>query len=204
LSAFRLFGGIPSFAGGIDMLAPLTRTTLSVLALFFVLLGPPVRPACAQALPRPFVRQLIKERTKQAFAVNAQIQKTQQLLAQVQANAPFAVPNVQAALSQEQAALAQIQSQISLLTQLLATENKAFAVWDLIQKVQNRINGTQQSGKKRSDHDRDERSDHEDKRRRSGASAAEIAALQTLLPALQAQLAQLQAQINVLQAQIVV
>jgi chromosome segregation ATPase len=178
------------------MFASLARTTLSVLALFVISSGPAASPVCAQALPRPFVRQLIQIRTQQAFAVEAQIQKTQQFLAQVQATAPFAVPNVQAALSQEQAALAQIQSQISLLTQLLATEDQAFAVWDLIQKVQKQINGAQHPGKKRAE--------HEGKKRRSTANTAETAALQALLAALQAELAQLQAQINALQAQIVI
>jgi hypothetical protein len=180
------------------MLAFLTRTTLSVLALSWPFLGPGALPARAQALPRPFVRQLIKERTRQAFAVEAQIQRTQQLLAQVQVNAPFAVANVQAILSQQQAVLAQIQSQINLLTQLLVTEDQAFAVWDLIQKVQKQIHGTQHAGKKRSEHE------HEHKKKGATANAAESAVLQALLTALQAQLAQLQAQINALQAQIIV
>jgi hypothetical protein len=160
------------------MLAVITRTTLSVLALFLMLLGPAARPARAQALPRPVIKKLIKLRTKQAYAVYAEIQKTQTFLAQVQASAPFAVPNVQAILSQEQAVLAQIQAQINLLTQLLATEDLADAVNDLIQKTQ--------------------------KRTKEAKNQTEQTVLQALLTALQAELAQLQATINVLQAQIVV
>jgi hypothetical protein len=160
------------------MLATMTRTTLSALALFLMFLGPAARPARAQALPRPVIKKLIQLRTKQASAVYAEILKTQKFLAQVQATAPFAVPNVQAILSQEQAVLAQIQAQINLLTQLLATEDLAYAVDALIQKTQKRIN--------------------------EAKNQTEKTVLQALLASLQADLAQLQANINVLQAQIVV
>jgi predicted polyphosphate/ATP-dependent NAD kinase len=160
------------------MLAAITRTTLSVLVLFLMYLGLAAQPARAQALPRPFIKKLIKLRTKQAYAVDAEIQKTQKFLAQVQATAPFAVPNVQAILSQEQAVLAQIQAQINLLTQLLATEDQAYAVDGLIQKTQKRI--------------------------KEAKNQTDKAVLQALLTALQADLAQIQANINVLQAQIVI
>jgi|GEM_PF-2959620 hypothetical protein len=188
------------------MLASLTRIAPSVLALLLMYLGLAAPSVRAQALPRPFVVKLIKQRIRQAYAVEAQIQQMQQLLAQVQATAPFAVSNVQSAISQEQAALAQIQTQINLLTQLLATEDQAFVVWDLIQKIQKRINAVQQPGKKKhSEHeDKKKHSKHEGKGTGAVAQEAETAALQTLLAALQAQLAQLQAQINALQAQIVV
>lgn len=160
------------------MLASITRTTLSALALFLLFMGPAAPPARAQVLPRPFIKKLIKERTKQAYAVDAEIQKTQKFLAQVQATAPLAVPSIQAVLSQEQALLGQIQTQISLLTQLLANLDAADAVYDLIQKTQKLINKTK--------------------------NQTEKIALQTLLAALQANLAQIQANINALQAQIVV
>lgn len=160
------------------MLATITRTSLSVLALFLMYLGPCAQPARAQVLPRPFIKKLINERTKQAYAVYAEIQKTQKFLAQVSATAPLAVPSVQAVLSQEQAVLAQIQAQINLLTQLLANIDAAYAVNDLIQKTQKKIN--------------------------EAKNQTEKTVLQALVAALQADLAQIQANINVLQAQIIV
>jgi len=167
------------------MLVLLARSTLSVLALLLIWLGPAALPARAQVLPRPVILKLIRERTKQAFAVEAEIQKTQKILVQVQVIAPFAVPNVQTILSQEQAVLAQIQAQINLLTQLLANIDAAFAVNDLIQKTQKQIDRLQRSKK-------------------GSGKQVEIAALQVLVAALQAELAQIQANINTLQAQIVI
>jgi hypothetical protein len=159
------------------MLASTTRTTLSVLALTLLYLGPAAPPAHAQVLPRPLIKNLIKFRTKQAFDVDGEIQKTQKFLAQLPAGSPAAA-TVQTVISQEQALLGKIQTQINLLTQLLANLDAADAVFDLIQKTQKQINKTKKQAVK--------------------------TALQALLSALQADLAQIQANINVLQAQIVV
>lgn len=159
------------------MFATITKTTLPILALLLTFLGPAAPPARAQALPRPVIHKLIKIRTKQAFAVDAEIQKTQKVLAQVQANAPLAAPAVQNVLAQEQAVLAGIQAQIALLTQLLAAEDQADALWNLIKKTKKAINEAKNQQIK--------------------------AALQALLSSLQADLANTQAAINVIQSQIV-
>jgi hypothetical protein len=159
------------------MLTSIPRTTLSVLALALIYLGPAVLPARAQVLPRPVIKNLIKVRTKQAFDVDGEIQKTQKFLAQLPAGSPAAA-TVQTVISQEQALLGQVQTQINLLTQLLANLDAADAVNHLIQKTQKQINRAKKQAVK--------------------------TALLALLTALQAELAQIQANIDVLQAQIVV
>lgn len=116
------------------MIVTITKTALPVFALL-TLLGPAAAPAHAQALPRPVIHKLIKFRTKQAYAVYAEIQKTQRFLGQVLTNAPLAAPGVQNVLTQEQAVLAGIQAQIGLLNQLLALEDAADFVNGLIQKA---------------------------------------------------------------------
>ncbi|HTU89061.1 MAG TPA: hypothetical protein VMF69_03090 [Gemmataceae bacterium] len=158
------------------MFATITKTTLLVLALLLALLGPAARPARAQALPRPVINKLIKERTKQAYAADAQIQKTKKVLAKLPPGNPVTL-NVQTILAQQQGVLASIQAQINLLTQLLAAEDRADLLNDLIQNTKKQINGAKNQQIK--------------------------SALQAILSGLQTDLANTQALINILQSQIV-
>lgn len=151
------------------MLVTTTRNILLVLALFLTFLGPAAIPARAQTLTRAQVRKLLKIRFAQATAVFKQIEKEQQLLAR------FPAPIVQSAIAQDQAVLSQIQAQISLLEQLLADLDLAFAIDRLIQNVQKKGGG---------------------KGRSNGAvRRATIANLQASLSMVQAQISNLQSQI---------
>jgi len=157
------------------MLSSITRTILSVLALALMYMGPAAPPARAQALPRPVIKNLITVRTKQAYAVDGEIQKTQKFLAQLPAPS-VAATTVETVISQEQAVLAAVQAQINLLTSLLANLDAADEVYKLIQKTQRDIKRTKNQTVK--------------------------TVLQALLAALQADLAAIQANINVIQSQI--
>lgn len=149
------------------MFATSMRGILPVIVLSLTLLGPAAHPAQAQTLTHAQIDQLLKQRLDQANALNSLIQQTGGVPA---AAAPF------------QAALSQVQYQISILRQLRATIDQAFAVDRLIQDVQRRIFFLSQSS--------------------SAFAFQQITVLQAAISNLQAQLVTIQAQINTLQAQI--
>jgi hypothetical protein len=145
-----------------------TRSILSALALLLALLGPATCSVHAQTLTRAQVDQLLKQRLAQANALNAQIQQT------------VAFPTV---VAQLQAALSNVQYQISILQQLRAALDQAFAVDGLLQDLQGQIVRLAS-------------------RPPTAVVIQQIALLQAVMANLQASLSTIQAQISGLQAQI--